>query len=95
MTAITDNPAESRFEMPVDGGTAFVAYRREPGVFVLVHAEVPVHLSGQGLGSELVRATLEAIRAQGEKVVPRCSFVRAFMGDHPEFDDLRAAPAAT
>ena len=92
--SVTDNPARSRFEMAVAGDTAFVLYRREPGVVVLTHAEVPPHLSGKGLGSTLVRATLEAIRAEGALVVVRCSFVRAFMAQHPEFDDLRLPPAA-
>jgi predicted GNAT family acetyltransferase len=91
MSNITDNPAKSRYEMPVEGGTAFVLYRREPGIIVLTHAEVPRHLSGHGLGSDLVEGTLRAIRAEGrDKVVPRCSFVRRFMAEHPEFDDLRA-----
>jgi hypothetical protein len=96
MRNVTDNRSASRFEMPVHGGTAFVAYRREGNVLFLNHAEVPLHLGGRGLGSELVRETLEAVRAAGtDKVVPRCSFVRRFMAEHPEFDDLRASPAPT
>ena len=90
MPAVTDNPARSRFEMTLQGGTAFVRYRREGGVLVLLHAEVPAKLGGQGFGSKLVEGTLLAIRGQGLAVLPRCSFVRAFMADHPEFDDLRA-----
>lgn len=88
---IKDNPDRSRYEMPVEGGeTAFVLYRREGDIAVLTHAEVPPQLSGRGIGSELVRGTLEAIRAEGGKVIPRCSFVRRYMAEHPEFDDLRA-----
>ena len=33
---------------------------------------------------------VEAARAEGLKVVPRCSFVSAFMARHPEFNDLLA-----
>jgi len=33
-------------------------------------------------------ASGKTARAQGLKVVPRCSFVAAFMGRHPEFNDL-------
>ena len=40
--------------------------------------------------SELVRGALEAVRARGLKVVPRCDFVRAYMAKHPEFGDLLA-----
>jgi len=49
---------------------------------------VPVSLQGQGIGSRLVRAVLEKIRADGLKVVPRCSFVSAYLARHPEFNDL-------
>jgi predicted GNAT family acetyltransferase len=90
MAEIRDNTAESRFEMDVDGRTAFVTYRRGSGVISLNHAEVPPELEGQGIGSELVRLTLDAVRGEGLKVVPRCSFVAAFMRRHPEYADLRA-----
>ncbi len=91
-TPVTDNPATSRFEMPIEGETAFVAYqRRGPDVLYLYHAEVPFHLNGKGYGGRLVEGTLQAIRAAGrDKVVAGCSFVRRYMADHPEHDDLRA-----
>lgn len=87
---VTDNAERQRYEMPVAGGLAFVAYRRAGDVLTLDHAEVPSALEGQGLGSRLVKATLDDIRARGLKVVPRCGFVRAYMRRHPEFIDLVA-----
>ena len=91
MGSITDNTAKSRFELPLEGGdVAFVAYRREPDAVWLMHAEVPAHLNGRGIGGRLVKATLDHLRAQGARVVPRCSFIRAFMGRNPQFDDMRA-----
>jgi predicted GNAT family acetyltransferase len=93
MSHVIDNPGLSRFEMPVPGGVAFVAYRRVGHVLFLDHAEVPAHLNGRGLGSQLVRGTLEAIRAAGrDSVIARCSFVRRYMAEHPEFDDITARP---
>ena len=90
MTEIVDNAARQRFEMTVEGRTAFVSYRRSPGVVTLTHAEVPMELEGRGIGSTLARATLDAIRAEGSKVVPRCSFIAAFVRRHPEYQDLLA-----
>lgn len=87
---VVDNTDQQRFEMPVDGGVAFVTYRRSGNEITLYHAEVPVELQGQGLGSELAHATLTAIRELGLKVVPRCSFMAAYMRSHPEFSDIRA-----
>jgi predicted GNAT family acetyltransferase len=37
-----------------------------------------------------VRGALEQARAQNLKVVPRCSFVAAYLARHPEFTDLLA-----
>ncbi len=91
MSAITDNAARSRFEMALEGGeTAFVSYRREPDAVWLLHAEVPAHLKGRGIGARLVSAILDYLRAQGASVVPRCSFIRAYMRRHRGYDDMRA-----
>lgn len=87
---LTDNAGANRYEMPVDGGLAFVAYRRNGDVLTLDHAEVPSVLEGKGLGSRLVKATLDDVRERGLKVVPRCGFIRAYMRRHPEYDDLVA-----
>ena len=85
-----NNTAESRFELDADGHTAVAFYRTAPGVITFVHTEVPQALSGRGVGSRLVRGALEQARALGLKVVPRCPFVSAYMGKHPEFNDLLA-----
>lgn len=82
MTTVIDNPDRHRFEMSVEGQIAFVSYRRTPGVVTLTHAEVPSALEGRGVGGELVAATLDALRAEGVKVIPRCSFVAAYMRRH-------------
>lgn len=91
MAEVTDNPALSRFEMAVDGVTAFVAYRREGDVLALVHTEVPQALSGRGVGSALARGTLDLIRAAGIKIRPLCPFIAAFIQRHPNYADLVAA----
>jgi len=88
---LVDNAAAQRFELVVPGGMAFIDYRRSGTVIFLNHAEVPAQFGGQGLGTRLVRATLELIRSRGEQVVPVCSFVRASMARHAEFDDLRVS----
>lgn len=85
---VRNNTAKSRFELDVDGHTAVAFYSMEPGVITLVHTEVPPELSGRGVGSRLVRGALEQIRALGLKVVAKCPFVSAYMGKHPEFNDL-------
>ncbi len=91
---VRDNVEASRFELEFDGGVAFVDYRRTAGVRVLTHAEVPVGSRGRGIGLRLAAGTLQLLRAQGEKVIPRCRFMVRFMERHREYADLLAPPAA-
>jgi predicted GNAT family acetyltransferase len=90
MPEVMENPAMSRFEMVSGDVVAFVEYRRERDRIVLTHTEVPEALSGQGVGSKLVRGTLEALRNGGSKIEPRCEFVAAYIERHPEYRDLLA-----
>ncbi len=89
-SAVRQNAAQSRFELDTDGSTAVAYYRLSDGVMTFHHTETPAHLQGRGIASQLVRGALEQVRAQGLKVVPRCSFVSAYMARHPEFNDLLA-----
>jgi uncharacterized protein len=86
--AVTDNPAEQRFELRVGDHVAVVSYRLAPGVITFTHAEVPAALSGQGVGSSLARGALEQARARGLKVVPQCPFIAAFIAKNADFADL-------
>lgn len=89
-TEVRDNPARHRYELVVDGVTAFVTYECQPGRVVLVHTEVPEALAGKGVGSRLARGALDSIRALGMKIVPQCSFIARFVEKHPEYRDLLA-----
>jgi predicted GNAT family acetyltransferase len=83
-----DNTSQHRFELDADGRTAVAYYTLSPGVITFTHTEVPAEVASHGIGSRLVRAALAAARARGLKVVPRCSFVSAYIARHPEFADL-------
>jgi predicted GNAT family acetyltransferase len=88
--AVRDNPALSRFELDAGGVTAFVNYDLAGGTITLLHTETPPQARGQGIASRLVEGVLEAARARGLKVIPRCAFVRAYIAKHFEFRDLLA-----
>lgn len=88
--SIVDNTARNRFEYEVEGRIAFINYRRAGDVLSLTHAEVPPELEGRGIGSFMVRGTLDLIRSRTEKVIPACSFVDVFVRRNPEYQDLLA-----
>lgn len=72
-----DATDRARYELHRDGElVGWLDYRDRDGTRALVHAEVDRRHEGQGLGSELVRRSLEHARANGLDVVPVCSFVR-------------------
>jgi uncharacterized protein len=82
--SVSDNEAESRFELTVDGQTAFLAYDRTDDTLTVIHTEVPVALRGRHLGERLVEAALQTARSTGRRVVVICPFARAYMQRHPE-----------
>ena len=90
MPQVKDDPAMGRFEMTSGDSTAFVEYRRAGDRIALLHSEAPEALSGQGVGSKLLRGTLDALRGERRKVVPHCEFVAAYVARHPEYRPLLA-----
>jgi uncharacterized protein len=86
---VSDNPALNRFELIVDGHTAFLAYERTKDALTLIHTEVPNELRGQHLGATLVEAALAVARSQGLRLVVVCSFARAYLRKHPPSPPLR------
>ena len=87
---VTNNEAEQRYEVEVEGATALAAYRLRDGRITFYHTEVPDALEGRGVGSALVKGALADVRRRGLKVVPACSFVRAYIERHEEEQDLLA-----
>jgi uncharacterized protein len=86
---VTDNPSESRFEIRTGGELAgFADYRRKPGLIAFIHTEIDDRFEGQGLGSELARSALDAVRAEGAEVLPFCPFISGWIGKHPDYADL-------
>jgi len=88
---VTDNEAESRFEIRADGELAgFIGYILDGSLIDLVHTEVDQKFQGGGLAGQLARASLDSARARGLAVLPTCPFIRSWIRKHPEYKDLVA-----
>ncbi|ACI93353.1 acetyltransferase [Afipia carboxidovorans OM5] len=85
---VQDNPAESRYELTVDGHLAAAYYKLSDGVITFTHTEVPKELGGRGIGSQLVKGALDDVRARSLKVVARCPFVKGYIEKHANYADL-------
>jgi len=81
---VTDNQAQSRFELNLDGHLAELVYRRRADRLVLVHTAVPEALGGQGIGGRLVEAALKRAASEKLTVVPLCPFTRTWLERHPD-----------
>ena len=80
----TESP-KKRFELHVENQVAFIEYILAKGNSIyLTHTEVPQSLEGNGLGSTIIKKTLDYIREKQYDLVPLCPFVAAYLKKHPE-----------
>ena len=75
----TDNPAQHRFELDVDGQVAFATYRRSPDALAILHVEAPMVLRGTGAASRLMEHIDATAKNEGVGMVPYCSYARAWL----------------
>ena len=92
-TTVHDVPDADRYEIREGERVLGLAvYRRSGGQVVFTHTEVEPDAEGSGIGGRLIRAALDDARSRGERVVPRCSFVRGWIERHPDYADLVDSP---
>ncbi|GAA2274358.1 N-acetyltransferase [Streptomyces ruber] len=88
---VVDAPAQNRYEARLDGGTdvaGFAQYIRTPELVAFVHTEVDRRHEGRGVGSALVRQSLDEAREAGLRVLATCPFYAAWINRHPEYQGL-------
>lgn len=84
-----------RYDMTVDGQHAAVSqFRLEPGAIVFTHTIVRPEFEGRGLGSRLAKFVLDDAVARGERIVPECPFIAAYLRRHPGYEASVDWPAA-
>ena len=87
---LVNNEMSRQFELVVDGVKAKIEYELQKGRMSLLHTEVPETLEGQGVGSAIVEKTLLYLEEHNLKLVPWCSFVKAYVKKHPEWKRILA-----
>ena len=82
------NELMKRYELTLDGKLSLLEYEERDGVLVFTHTFVPNELRGRNVAARLTRTALDDARRQGVKVVPRCSYVAAYIERNKEYADL-------
>jgi predicted GNAT family acetyltransferase len=85
---IFDNPEHHRFEQEENGKLVFANYRMRDGAYALVHVEADPDLRGTGAAGRFMAALAAHARENGLKLVPYCSYAKAWFQRHPEAGDL-------
>jgi len=79
------NPSASRFEINLgDDQFAVVEYDLRGQTLTIHHTGVPSAFENQGIAGLMTKAALEWAKAEGYKVIPICSYTRAYMMRHPD-----------
>lgn len=88
---ITNNTAESRFEITVDGKLAgFADYQDKGNVRNFNHTEVFEEFRGQGLSKPLIKFSLDHARENDLQIFPTCPAYEKFLQKNEEYQDLVA-----
>jgi predicted GNAT family acetyltransferase len=82
------NTDAKRFEVNLDGQTAFAEYSLVDHGIILPHTVVPEAFEGRGVGSALAKAALGYAREHDLKVIPLCTFMAGYITKHPEWHDI-------
>jgi predicted GNAT family acetyltransferase len=91
---IKDHRDYRRVEALVDDDdvAGFVQYEiGVDGTFDFFHAEVDDRFEGRGVGTQLAAGVVEFARSEGVRIRPTCSFLRSYLDQHPDDQDVIAA----
>jgi len=88
-------PTGGRYRLELAGTTepAILEYSQDaaqPQRIIAKHTRVPDAMRGRGVALKLVQRLVSDARANGWRIEPRCSYVRAQAERHPEWADVFA-----
>ena len=87
MLEVSNNVADRRWVARLDGEMAgYAEYGASPSRVVFTHTVVEPQYEGRGIASALAKAALDAAVAAGQRIVPYCPFISAYLRRHHEYD---------
>jgi predicted GNAT family acetyltransferase len=83
-----------RFFARVGEVEAFLVYERRGAVLDVRHTFTPPALRGRDIAAQLTAAVVAYAQAEGLKILPTCTYTRAYIERHPELEGLSLPPPA-
>ncbi|WP_353828505.1 GNAT family N-acetyltransferase [Agromyces sp. SYSU T0242] len=65
----------------------FAEFRAKPDRIMFFHTVVDPAFEGRGLGTRLAKTVVEDAIARGERIVPTCPFIAAWLRKHPGYEE--------
>lgn len=87
---IQDNKSDQALEYWVDGKRSFIGYEMEGNQIYLLHTEVPTEQNGKGIAAQMVEKAFVYLEGRDMKVIPSCSYIRAFLKRNPDWEKIVA-----
>ena len=85
---ITNNPAENRFEIWINGLGCKLDYIEDKDSFAITHVGVHPDLRGQGIAGKITQFALEYAKSKSLRVIPMCSYAAVWIQRNPEYVKL-------
>lgn len=85
---ITNNPAENRFEVWIDGQLSKLDYIEDGNTIVMTHVGVHPEHRGGGVAGRITQVALEYAKQRNLRVIPMCSYVASYIRRNPQYIEL-------
>lgn len=80
----------NRFVTVVDGYESVVEYSLKENILDLFRTFTPTELRGKGIAGKLVKFALEHAKSNNLKIIPTCSYVKAYLNKNDDYKELLA-----
>lgn len=85
---ITNNSAENRFEVWIDGQLSKLDYIEDGNTIVMTHVGVHPEHRGGGVAGRITQVALEYAKQRNLRVIPMCSYVASYIRRNPQYIEL-------
>lgn len=86
---IRHEPKAKRFAVRLGNKIAYLSYDIvNDHVLDYAHTWTPPEERGKGIAGRITREALEYAKSEGYRVIPSCPYVREYIKNHPEYEEL-------